>query len=931
MVTETWFNDKSITNIPHFNLYRKDRGSTGGGVAIYVSNNLDSNEVTNKLFENREVEQIWCSIKFENDSLLLGCIYRPPTSTNHADINKTIFHASNLINQGKFSSFLICGDFNYKGIKWKNGAGFARSKTTANELNLIETLNKSHAYQHIDFPTFQNSNNNQQNTLDLILTNECERLDNNIMYDTPLCFEKQGHVVIKAAYNIKTNKVKTVKANYAYKKGDYEAINSQLAQINWSSVLDSTKSLDECYNGFCNELLTLRDTYIPFGKTLKHTAPWVTQELRRLCSNKRKIFYKMRACNKKQKIHLRSTMKSLNKSVKTMRIQNVATYELDLAKDKKNIKRFYKYINSKKDIDFSIKELYNDNTATTTTTDPKLLTALLNKQFQSVFNSNVTIPQDELTKFDSRTDEVIDDIYFTDTSIISELNDLNTNKSAGPDDLHPYLLKQCSIELCYPLKILFKRALAEGILPTKWTIANITPLYKNKGNKLTPVNYRPISITSILCKVNEKLISRLLLRHLAVNNLLSNRQHGFVPGKSCISNLLESVDLITSTLANRDNIDILYIDFEKAFDKVHHQLLLYKLDAYGIKGKLLNWIKAFLSNRMQRVRIGEHYSDWLSVESGVPQGSVLGPLLFVIYINDLPNAICNHSLMYADDTKVIAILNRNNPQLQIDILQEDINSIVDWTKIWLMKLNENKCEILHLGNSNPKHNYTINKDIDTFVLPNITKIKDLGIVLNDELTPHDHIQHSVNKANMIFGTLKRSFVSRDPWLWKRLYTTYIRPHLEYGNSIWCPYKENDKIQIEKIQKRVTKFTQSIKHKTYKERCKILKIIPLTQRRLRGDLIQQFKIHHKFDKINWPISPPSRYNDSKQRINLRRDKHNLATRFNFFNNRIVSTWNALPAELINNNSLLSFKKGVDEILNDLAKKAPIYSIRTLERQ
>jgi hypothetical protein len=276
---------------------------------------------------------------------------------------------------------------------------------------------------------------------------------------------------------------------------------------------------------------------------------------------------------------------------------------------------------------------------------------------------------------------------FNKSIILKHLNNLNTQKSVGPDKVHPKVLKECAKSLSFPLSLIFEKSFVTGSIPKLWSCANVVPLFK-KGNKLDPTNYRPVSLTSIVCKIRERIIRDQMMVYLVENNLISKEQHGFVNNKNCITNLLETLDLITQAFGEDYSIDILFLDFAKAFDSVSHVKLLKKLFGLGFVSFMLNWCKAFLSNRVQRVVIGENISSWKKVTSGVPQGSVLGPLLFVIFINDLSKKIIKDTKLYADDTKVISI---NRCQDDSKLLQEDINTLVKWSEEWLIKFNESKC------------------------------------------------------------------------------------------------------------------------------------------------------------------------------------------------------------------------------------------------
>jgi hypothetical protein len=225
--------------------------------------------------------------------------------------------------------------------------------------------------------------------------------------------------------------------------------------------------------------------------------------------------------------------------------------------------------------------------------------------------------------------------------------------------------------------------------------------------------------------------------------------------------------------------DVIYMDFAKAFDTVPHKRLLGKLQSYGINNQILPWTEAFLSGRKQRVRIGGEFSGWKTVTSGIPQGSVLGPLLFVIYINDLPENVHTHVYMFADDTKLFSEI---SSAADVDNLQQDLTALHTWSERWLLRFHPDKCKVLTIGKRRHEHTYVLNHaDLEA-----VDDMKDLGVIIDADLKFRSHIQEKVNKANAIMGSIRRTFTHMDNEIFKLLFTAHVRPHLEYGNQIWYP-------------------------------------------------------------------------------------------------------------------------------------------------
>ena len=327
---------------------------------------------------------------------------------------------------------------------------------------------------------------------------------------------------------------------------------------------------------------------------------------------------------------------------------------------------------------------------------------------------------------------------------------LNTNKSTGPDDIHPRLFKELAEHIAVPITILFNKLIKGNQLPSDWKMAYISSLFKKDSRNL-PANYRPVSLTCILCKIMEKFKRTKVMHHLQVDNLLSDKQFEFINGRFTTLQLLNYPEKCAEIIARGGVVDTIYLDFAKAFDAVPHRRLMGKLQSYGIKGNILKWIEQFLTGRTQVVLVNGTHSVSADVLSDILQGTVLGPLLFIIYINDILTNIESDGYLFADDTKIFRKISTLNDSLA---LQKDIYSLENWCKLWLLGFIREKCHYLTLGkcvNITHPHRY----QVADYEIEHV--FDDLGVIFDFNMYFKEHISAKIKKANSIAGLIRRSF------------------------------------------------------------------------------------------------------------------------------------------------------------------------------
>ena len=327
------------------------------------------------------------------------------------------------------------------------------------------------------------------------------------------------------------------------------------------------------------------------------------------------------------------------------------------------------------------------------------------------------------------------------------------------------------------------------------------------------------------CKVMESLVRDRMVKHMEAGGLFAPDQHGFTKGKSCPTNLLETLEWWTDALDNGYGVNAIYLDYQKAFDTVPIKRLVLKLKAYGIRGHVAEWIEELLTARRMRVAVRGTLSKWVSITSGVPQGSVIGPLLFLIYVNDIPESLKCTSKMFADDTKVFNKIKSKEDSL---MLQDDLDSLSKWSNDWLLRFNVQKCKRMHMGHGNEKYKYEMNGE----ELQETEAEKDLGVWMQNNLKPEKQVTTAVNKAMTVLKSIRGAFENYDKETFHITYRTYVRPHLEYCIQAWSPYYCKDIQRLENVQRRATKMVNGMKNLCYEERLERLNVMKLEERRLR---------------------------------------------------------------------------------------------------
>ena len=572
-----------------------------------------------------------------------------------------------------------------------------------------------------------------------------------------------------------------------------------------------------------------------------------------------------------------------------------ASYLDKIASNNSDNKLFWGYVKSKRQDNPTSKSLRDSQG--NLQDSPEARAELLSTQFSSVFSQ----PTDMDVDLREPPQPDLEDIIVTTKGVHSLLTKLSPFKSPGPDNIPPFILKDLADYFAPIFTILFQASINQAIVPDDWKLANISPVFK-KGDPLQPSNYRPISLTSVPCKLLEHIIFSHIMQHNDSHNILCPNQHGFRKRRSCESQLIATINDLSSNLEQGNQTDMILLDFSKAFDKVNHHSLLRKIHNYGIRNNVYFWIKSFLSNRSQRVQVDGVLSQPAKVTSGVPQGTVLGPLLFLFYINDLPKYVSpgTEVRLFADDSALYRKIDSPNDHLQ---LQADLMNLQDWESDWSMQFHPDKCQLLRISTKRDPslYDYYINRQL----ISSTENAKYLGITINDKLSWNNHIDTIQKKANNSLNFIHRNFKNCSSHVKEKLYKAYVRPCLEFSSSAWDPHTKRNIDKLEWVQRRAARVVNKnfSREASVTDMLRTLNWIPLQERRARAKVTTVFKALNNFVDIPYKDLPRSSRNPLNFFIPFARHD---AYFYSFYPSS-MRLWNGLPPDFQVLNSLSHFHR------------------------
>ena len=932
-----------IPNFSHITSNRINRSK--GGVIIYLHNHL-SYKILNKTSDDA------CSflaVLIIELNLVVMIAYRPPPDYDGHLYGKPLKQSffSTIINSARATinllktpipDIILTGDFNFPKAIWREGFGIIPEGNSFENQMLKQLINLCDDFQlsqKVSFGT-RPTPSGGSNTLDLIFTNNHQLITEishrkSALSDHELITCSTSHTVQFNSPSSVYQKVECNLASYNLNKANWDQIRQSIAQIDWPQVFDACES-QEIMNTFLSRIISIVEAHCAkYVSSPGHNNSKIPRD-RRLLFRQRKRKLKRRNMptinsNMKSKLDI-EIEKIESKLIKSHLDERSLEEKKAVANIKDNPKFFYSFAKKYQKVKSSIGPLKVNNALIS---DPHDICVCLSNQYSSSYS--VPNPENAISdpsEFFSLTNanNALLDICFNERDIERQIDSLKTNTSPGPDHFPAKLLKMCKKELSIPIYHIWRKSLDSGYIVPIFLHGVVCPVLKPRSESYLPKSYRPISLTSHIIKIFEKIVKSAILKHLEDNNLLPINQHGFLKGKSTLSQLLCQVENITRILESDRSVDTIYLDFAKAFDKVDHHILCHKMKSLLIGGKVGIWLHSFLSNRTQQISANGALSPPSSVLSGVPQGTVLGPVLFMIMIMDLDSNLSNSfASMFADDTRVSASI---SCEADAQSFQKELSEVIyPWAPQNKAQFNGNKFEHIHFGKSpvpvrpyyDPSNNAIIEKSV----------IKDLGVWVTNDLTWNFQIDMVISDSRKQIAWILRTFTSRDPNTMRSLWISLIRPILDYCSPLWSPMPTNygNIDRLEGVLRTFTKHIEGLQTLSYTERLKALNLQSIQRRHERFKIIYMFKIKEGLVP-NLPLNPsdPSgpcvlRFKTSirdNNRCELYKPvlHHNPAAiqRSCSFAFTACNLWNCLPPWLrsVSNCSVDKFKNLLDKFLN-----------------
>ena len=918
-LSETWLTnlvpDEDI-DLENYTVYRKDRVGRGGGVCMYVNSSIPCT-VPPELQTN-EIEILWVKLQLKPKPILVGVCYRAP-NMNQQQVSTFLenlqISLSKAMSHGAESVYLL-GDFNDRCSEWT-------SKHPESELkeHLVDITTSFGLQQLICEPTYHT--NTSANLLDLVFTDSpCYITDSGTL--PPIGTSKHSIVYCK------TKKTRICEKPYKkeiwkYHEADIEGLNIAIGDFPFADILDESNDANHAAEIWTHLVLQIAKEYIPQHsiKICPKDKPWINKDIKTCIKTRDRLFRKYQRSKREEHLDLYKKVKEeVNHKITSAKM----TYKQKIVEKLQNLqnspKRFWavaKEVYGNK-TNSGIPTLIDDNTQYSTAEQKANLLA---EYFASQSQMPDRAEGHRLPNVRERNH--IENIFISEEETLSVLRKLHVDKAVGPDNISNKLLKLAANSLAPSLTILFNKVVQSATYPQIWKQANVIPIYK-KGNSQDKKNYRPISLLSSVGKVLEKIIFNKIYAMLEEHGLLTWRNSGYKKKDSTVNQLVHIVDRLYKSLDDKNENAMVFLDQSKAFDRIYHTGLKLKLKACGIQGALYNLLCSYLQDRTLKVAINGSKSKVCKTTAGVPQGSILGPLLFLIYINDITSELESEIHLYADDAVLMTSYKAKDTVQAFQQLNRDLARLSSWATTWFMSFNPTKTKYMVVSN-NHQEQYPELK-LNNTELDRVQTFPQLGVHLNEKMNWEDHINTIINRANKKIGLIWKLSNDIPRFAVENIYTSYIRPQLEYGCIIYDNCSKDQNQRLEATQRRAAiACTRAYNRTSTQGLLDELGWTTLQCRRSYYKLIQLYKmIHDQTPGYLKMLLPPKQGYFS--RYPTRRDNDFLLLRcktVKYQNSFLPSTlqlWNNLDNRLKASSSLNIFKRSLKEMY--FKKKQKHYS-------
>lgn len=812
-VSETWLNERILNDELLIQGYhcplRRDRlEGRAGGVAVYLADYLAFKRIPR--LECRDIECLWVEVILGKFKVLCGVYYRPESLTeeedNFFDILQDRF---DFINTQRYSAVLLMGDLNAH-----YNFGPTSTPNTPAGVKLWHFLECNSLSQLITKPT--RITETTESILDVIITDSPEVFLSSVVLSPPANCD---HCIVSANLSFPVHKPKCYKRKvWDYNIVDVDSLNCELMGADWDFAMPAdSEDCNIVYEKWFSFFLSVVERFIPSKMvTIRpNDKPWMHGAIRRAIRKRDRLlssFSRNKLPSNWEKYRAqRNLVTSLIRRAKVEHNTKINAVLSDPLTPSKQWWRVAKSFYGSK-LSSSIPPLFNVGNYICDSQEKAEI-------FNEFFISQSRLALDSQQLFPQPHDEGLVEprLSYLETSeqeVLDLLSRVDVTKACGPDGVSNKLLKLCRHGLANPLARLINLSFALGQFPNDWKLANVLPLFKSDNRQLKE-NYRPVSLLSCLSKICEKVVFLRLYSFLETRGFFLHFQSGFRPGDSTSMQLLYIVDKIHKSLDRGNDVQAVFLDISKAFDKVWHEGLIFKLKQIGVDGCLLSWLKSYLTGRQQKVVIEGESSSWSEIKAGVPQGSVLGPLLFLIYINDISSNVRSDCFLFADDTMLMREVDAGDLSSCNDALNSDLQSISSWASQWKVTMNAKKTKAmtfsLKRGQSPSPPLFLDNNRIEL-----VKEHVHLGVTLMSNLSWKSHIlkiyQKAQNKLNLLKGL---KFVLSRHTL-QTLYKSIVRSNMEFADVVWDGCSLGDAELLENVQFEAARLITGAMKGTHRE-------------------------------------------------------------------------------------------------------------------